>query len=124
MVLLLLVGVAGAAVAVRSGARLYGRLAGPAIAARQADVADVAGWMTVPYVARRHGVPGQVVFAALAVPPEENRRRSLDEIADHYGRDRLEVVAVVRDVVVADRSGSEPPLGGSGSGRPPPGTTP
>jgi hypothetical protein len=122
VLLLLLVGLAGAALAARNGARLYWRLAGPPIAARQADAAGVAGWMTVPYVARGYGVPGQTIFAALGVEPEENRQRSLDAIADRHGRDRGEVVAVVRAAIATHRSTSPPPA--SGPGRPPPGAAP
>ena len=104
LVVLLLVAVMGAGLALRSATRLYRRLSGPPVAARQADPAAIAGWMTVPYVARGYGVPGQVIFAALEVPPEENRRRSLDAIADHYGRDRAEVLATVRTVVSVART--------------------
>ena len=110
LIALLVVALVGAGLAVRSGARLYRRLSGPPVAARQADPAAIAGWMTVPYVARGYGVPGPVVFAALGVPPEENRQRSLDGIADRYGRDRAEVVATVRKVVAAARGPTVGPV--------------
>jgi hypothetical protein len=121
---LVLVGLVGLALAVRGGVRLYHRLQGPLPPPRQADVGLIAGWMTVPYVARAYGVPGQELFAALGIAPTENARRSLDEIADRSGRDRAEVVAAARAAVVRLRSEApgrrEPPTGPATPARGPP----
>jgi hypothetical protein len=123
LLLVLVVGIAGVGLAARSGVRLYRRLVvGPPVAVRQADVSQVAGWMTAPYVARTYGVPGEVIFAALDVPSEENRRRSLDAIADRYGRDREELLVTVRSTVAGQRPTVPPPS--RPGGRPSPGPAP
>jgi hypothetical protein len=96
-------GLLGAAVAVRSGARLYHRLSGPPPAAREADPSRIAGWMTVPYVARAYGVSGQDLFGALGLSPDGNRSRSLHAIADASGRDRDAFVSSVREAVLGLR---------------------
>jgi hypothetical protein len=108
------VGLVGAALAVRSGVRLYHRLGGPPPVPRQADPGRIAGWMTVPYVARAHGVPGQDLYAALGLSPDGQRSRSLDDIADASGRDREEFVSSVRAAVLGLRR--EP---GAADARPP-----
>lgn len=116
---LVLVALVGLALALRAGARLYHRFQEPLPVPRQADVGHVAGWMTVPHVARAYGVPGQELFAALGVAAPENARRSLDEIADRGSRDRDEVVAVVRGAVARLRSaGPSPPRSVPGPGAP------
>jgi len=96
-------GLVGAAIAIRSGVRLHHRLGGPPPAPRQTDPGQITGWMTVPYAARAHGVPGQDLYVALGLSPDGNRSRSLNDIADASGRDREEFVSSVRAAVLGLR---------------------
>lgn len=48
------------------------------------DVEAIRGWMTVPYIARAYGVPEEVIFERLDIPPEDNRSRSLAELNRLY----------------------------------------
>lgn len=48
------------------------------------DVEAIRGWMTIPYIARAYGVPEEVIFERLDIPPENNRARSLAELNRQY----------------------------------------
>ena len=88
----------------RAAWRLSNRLNRPPPPPRQTDVTTIAGWMSVPYVARAYRVPAPELYAALGVPPEDRDSRqfsSLDEIAQRTGRSSEEVVETVRTMVTA-----------------------
>jgi hypothetical protein len=97
LVLVLLGGIALAA----SSALRMGRRGRPPPGPRQTDVTQIAGWMTVPYVARTYRVPPEEVARAVGVPLDQAERRSIDEIARADGRATDQVVASVRDAVSA-----------------------
>ena len=121
----------------RAAWRLAYRFAAGPPPPRQTDVSAIAGWMTVPYVARAYRVPPPELFAALGVAEEGRRTSTLDAIAAETGRPSSEVLETVRQTVLAwqeshpspGRGGpgpngprSEPP--GPGSGPPGPGRSP
>ncbi|MBK9714808.1 MAG: hypothetical protein IPO81_26440 [Kouleothrix sp.] len=64
-------------------------MSGFSILLRQAadDVADIRGWMTLPYMARAYGVPEDALFDALAIPRAGNERLSVKQLVAKYGRD-------------------------------------
>lgn len=128
--LLVALAVAGIAVAGVFAYRLHERQQRrPPPPPRQTDVSLIAGWMTVPYVARRYRVPPEEIFRALDVPAQGNERRSLNDLAAAHSRSPEEVVATVQ-TAVRDYQATHPaarpggPPGGAGSRGPPAGEKP
>ena len=97
----------------RAGVRLYHRLTGPPPPPRETDVSAIAGWMSVPYVARHYRVPPPELFQALGVTPEGHRTATLDDIARETGRSPDQVLATVRQTVQAWQEAHPPPKPGS-----------
>ena len=108
----------------RAAWRLYVRFNRPPPPPRQTDVTQIAGWMSVPYVARAYRVPAPELYAALGVPPEDRGSRqfsTLDEIAERTGRPSEEVVETVRATVTAWQETHPPPDRGGAPRDGPPG---
>ena len=99
----------GVALAAWSGLRLYERLHRPP-PPRQTDVSLIAGWMTVPYVARTYRVPPDDLYRALGVAPKDNDKQNLDQLGAETGRGPEQAVAVVRETVAADQAAHPPRL--------------
>ena len=93
----------------RAAWRLAYRFAGPPPPPRQTDVSAIAGWMTVPYVARAYRVPPPELFGALAIEPEGHRTTTLDAIAAETGRPAGEVIETVRQTVRVWQESHPPP---------------
>lgn len=85
----------------RAAWRLANRLTRPPPPPRQTDLYAIAGWMTVPYVARTYRVPPEELYDALGVSPEGRRASTLDAIASGTGRTSTEVLDTVRAAVEA-----------------------
>src|SRR5215210_1368568 len=79
--------------------RLFRRFDRPPPVPRQTDVSQIAGWMSVPYVARAYRVPPPELFDALGVSPDGHRATTLDAIAAETGRSSDDVLAIVRTTV-------------------------
>ncbi len=94
--------------------RLVHRLTGPPPPPRQADISAIAGWMSVPYVARAYRVPAAELFKALGVSPAGHRTSTLDDLARETGRTPDETLRLVREAVRAWQETHPPPP------RPPP----
>jgi hypothetical protein len=111
----------------RAAWRLSNRLNRPPPPPRQTDVSQIAGWMSVPYVARAYRVPAPELYAALGIPTEAREGRqfsSLDEIAQRTGRTSEEVLETVRATVTTWQE-TRPPPGRDGAPRDgPPGEGP
>jgi hypothetical protein len=107
--LLLVALLAALAVGGASAWRLAQRASRPPPPPRQTDVAQIAGWMPVGYVARAYRVPAPVLFEALGVSAEGPRGRTLDDVAAETGRSSDEVVAIVRETVAAWQEAHPPP---------------
>jgi len=60
--------------------RSYLRLRNAGLQPGVADVEAIRGWMTIPYIAEAYGVPQDILFAALDVPPAGNEARSLSDL--------------------------------------------
>jgi hypothetical protein len=102
----------------RAAWRLGRRLMGPPPPQRQTDVAQIADWMSVPYIGRAYRVPEEEIFRALGTGPEGRRMRPLRQIADETGRSPDEVVEIVRQTVTTwQAEHPRPPPGGPGPGR-------
>lgn len=89
----------GLVLAGMSAFRLLRGRNGPPPLPRQTDVSLIAGWMTVPYVARTFRVPGEEIFRALGLPPQGHERDSLNDLATATGRSTDEVLTIVRATV-------------------------
>jgi hypothetical protein len=50
----------------------------------ETDVERIRDWMTVPFIARMYDVPEEVIFDALGIPPQGNRKKSLEELDDEF----------------------------------------
>ena len=101
--------------------RLARRFDRPPPMPRQTDVSAIAGWMSVPYVARAYRVPPPVLFEALGVSPDGHRRTTLNEIAAETGRSPEAVLGIVRTTVEAWQEANPPPeRGGPKPERPKP----
>ena len=96
---LIVLAVLGIALAGSFAYRLYQRRNRPPPPPRQTEISLIAGWMTVPYVARGFGVPPDEIFRALGIPPRGNERKSLNDLTAAYGRAPSELVAAVQAVV-------------------------
>jgi hypothetical protein len=81
--------------------RLGHRLLGPPPPPRQTDVAQIADWMSLPYVSRAYRVPLPELDRPLGIEPAGRRVRPLHEIAEVTGRPSDEVVTLVRETVSA-----------------------
>ena len=98
--------------------RLAHRFDRPPPVPRQTDVTQIAGWMSVRYVARAYRVPPQMLFDALGASPDDHGTSSFDTIAAQTGRSSEEVLAIVQTTVAAWQETHPPPeRGGPGSDR-------
>lgn len=93
--------------------RLARRFDRPPPVPRQTDASQIAGWMSVPYVARAYRVPPPALFDALGISPEGRRMSTLDAIAEETGRSSEEVLTIVRSTVEAWQEANPPPERGA-----------
>jgi len=93
--------------------RAYERFQHPAPAGSLDDVADIRGWMTLPYVARAYSVPEDALFDALAIPRSGNERLSIKQIVAKYGRDPQTTRAILQQTVLRARPAAAPAPGGA-----------
>jgi hypothetical protein len=114
---LLVLAVVGIVAAGAFAYRLYQRRNRPPPPPRQTDASQIAGWMTVGYVARGFRVPPDEILKAINVEPRGNERKSLDEMADASGRSRGELVAAVQATVKDWQTSHPPPKPGGGNRR-------
>lgn len=106
----------------RAAWRLAHRFAGPPPPQRQTDVAQIADWMSVPYISRAYRVPEPELYRALGVEPQGPRVRRLREIASESGRSSDEVVEIVRGTITDwQASHPAPPKPPDAPDAPPPG---
>jgi len=115
----------GLVVAGASARRMFRRPRGP-LPPRQTDVTLIAGWMTVPYIARTFGVPPDELFRGVGIARGGNDRKSLNELAVDAGRSPGELVAAAQAVVKDFQASHPAPArkpGGAPSERGPPAKT-
>lgn len=65
-------------------------------------------WMTIPYIAATHHVPPNVLYDAIALPPERHRPWPLSRIARRQGRP-VEALIAQLDNAIARAHGHAPP---------------
>ena len=70
-----------------------------------AELAVLAGWMTVGYVAHSYDVDRLRLAEALGLDPSQRLRLTLDEIAARSGMPLAEVEATLLAVIAAERAG-------------------
>jgi hypothetical protein len=70
---------------------------------RNGAAIGVRPWMTIPYIARAHGIPEGELFDALGlIATERNRRAPLGALAEHNGRD-LDADLATLNALIAER---------------------
>lgn len=86
------------------------------------NVEDIEDWMTIPFISRSYGVPPEILFDALAIPANENHKKSLKQLNDeYYPKADGYVISVVKATVQAHQP---PPMPDPPNGPNPPETTP
>lgn len=91
----------------------YERFQHPAPAGSLDDVADIRGWMTIPYIAQVYGVPEDALFNALAIPPAGNERLSVKQLVAKYGRDPQATRQLLQQTLLRARPAATPAPGGA-----------
>ncbi len=93
--------------------RAYEQIQQPAPAGSLDDVANIRGWMTLPYMARAYGVPEDALFDALAIPRAGNERLSVRQLVDRYGLDPQATRLLLQQTVLHARPAATPAPGGA-----------
>ena len=85
------------------------------------DVTMIRGWMTIPFVARGYAVPAPDLFQSVAIPPNGNLRKSLDQLnQEYYPNSPNYVIDHIEQTILTYRELHPPPPRPGGS----PGPTP
>lgn len=75
----------------------------------EVQVETLRGWMTLPYIARIHGVPEAELRRALGAPATGDEQRSLRSWIDASGRDPMAVRREVEVLIRARRTSEAQP---------------
>lgn len=113
VIVLMLVGLAIVGLFGARAYRAYARFQQPAPAGSLDDVADIRGWMTLPYIARAYRVPEDALYQALAIPKQGNERLSVKQIVAKYGRDPQATRLLLQQTVLLARPDVTPAPGGA-----------
>jgi hypothetical protein len=74
----------------------------------ETDVERIRDWMTVPFISRMYGVPEEIIFDALGIPEEGNRKKSLEELEKkYYPNSKGVVIEIVKTTILAHQT---PPM--------------
>lgn len=73
------------------------------------DDEPIRPWMNVPYIAHAYGVPPDVLFEAVQLPPDARDRRPLMQIAREQQRPIGTLIADVMGAIAAHRGPAQPP---------------
>ncbi len=85
----------------------------------------VRGWMTLPYLAKAHGVPEDALRAAIGAPVSGHEQRSLRQWFDALGIDPAAGRRAIETAILSGRlDGSPPPLPGPRPAEPTHGASP
>jgi hypothetical protein len=78
--------------------------------ASETDFTLIREWMTVPYISKAYGVPGEVLFDKLNISPKNNFEKSLKQLNDEfYPNEDGVVLLYVQAAVQAFEFGAPPP---------------
>ena len=75
----------------------------------EVQVETLRGWMTLPYIARTHGVPEAELRRALGAPAAGDGQRSLRSWIDAAGRDPVAVRRDIEGLILARRAAARQP---------------
>jgi hypothetical protein len=56
----------------------------PGATAAEIDVELIRDWMTIPYISITYGLPPDLLYKTLNIPPKENEQKSLKQLNDEY----------------------------------------
>jgi hypothetical protein len=72
------------------------------------DVDALRGWMTIPMIADHYAIPEEILFAALDIPPEQNRALTLRELNSRYWPDQPGLVMTKLQDALRERMRGRP----------------
>lgn len=91
----------------------------------ETDVELIRDWMTVPFISRMYHVPDERIFAALNIPPQPNRDKSLKLInKDYFPQKNGYVLDLVKKTVISNEPPPKPASNPTAIPRPPITVTP
>ena len=93
--------------------RAYERFLDPSQASSLDDVADIRGWMTLPYIARAYAVPEDTLFETLVIPQDGNERLSVKQLIVKYRRDPQASREALQQALRQARPAATPVPGGA-----------
>lgn len=75
----------------------------------ETDVERIRDWMTVPFIAHMYGVPAEILFEALGIPEEGNRKKNLGTLnREYFPQSDGRVEKIVKDAILAHQSPPTP----------------
>ena len=79
----------------------------------ETDVSLIRDWMTIPYISRLYHVPPDFIFERLGLPEQDNRHKSLHDLAQTYSANESDlIISQVQAIILefqAQHDGPEPP---------------
>jgi hypothetical protein len=71
----------------------------------ETDVEQIRDWMTIPFISRMYGVSDDILFKAIGISREGNRKKNLKELNEEYfpEADGL-VIELVKAAILAHQS--------------------
>lgn len=69
-------------------------------------------WMSIPYIARSHHVPREVLYEAAGLPPDRRDHRPIGRIARQQGRPVDELIARLETAIASFRAHNPPRMNG------------
>ncbi len=71
---------------VRAFRQFHGHRPPPPFAAEriETDVELIRDWMTLPYISITYGLPPQLLYKTLDIPPNKSEKKSLKQLNDEY----------------------------------------
>ena len=79
----------------------------PGAAPTETDVELIRDWMTIPYISITYGLPPNLLYETLDLPPKGNQEKSLRQLNDEYFPQ--EPGMVIEKVKTAIRANQPPP---------------
>ena len=76
----------------------------------ETDVTLIRDWMTIPYIAQRYYVPGEILFEAVKIPPPGNKDKSLAQLNKEFYPDQSGyVLKTIKADILAHQPPTPPP---------------
>ncbi|MEZ5537417.1 MAG: hypothetical protein R3F02_17575 [Thiolinea sp.] len=73
-----------------------------------ADVSEIRGWMTIPYIAAAYRVPEDKIYQAAGIPPATNSHHSLRKLGHNYYADNPRLILDKVQQAIRDYQAAHP----------------